>query len=104
MLYIENFSSHINEEVFMASIEQSCDHVALVGRCGRYIYANKSYCDNCGYSKDYILGKRSNLLKSGKLDNKFYSKLWLRLLDRKIVDATFLTSSNIISANSLTSH
>ncbi|MHB8579482.1 MAG: PAS domain-containing sensor histidine kinase [Ignavibacteriaceae bacterium] len=57
-------------------VEQTDGLVSITNKNGIFEYVNPSFEKFTGYSKDEILGKSSNILKSGKHDNQFYSTLW----------------------------
>ena len=58
------------------AIGQSHSCVALCDLEGYFIYVNPKYCELSGYSKAELLGKHSNIFKSGKHSNQFYKDLW----------------------------
>ena len=90
MLSTEVYSSQVSYDILIESIEQSSDHIAIVNKNGEYVYVNKSYVDNSGYSRDFLLNKKISLLKSEKQDDKFYAQLWSNLLNNKKFDAIFI--------------
>jgi diguanylate cyclase (GGDEF)-like protein/PAS domain S-box-containing protein len=90
MLSTEVYSSQISYNILFESIEQSSDHIAIVNKNGEYVYINKSYVENSGYNRDFLLNKKISLLKSEKQDDKFYSQLWSNLLNNKKFDAVFI--------------
>ena len=47
-------------------------------------FANDSYCELSGYSRNDLIGKRTNILKSGKHDANFYKELWETISSKKI--------------------
>jgi two-component system, NarL family, sensor histidine kinase NreB len=59
-----------------AALEQSADSVFITNRAGEIEYVNKSFTEITGYTESEALGKRGNLLKSGKHKPNFYKKLW----------------------------
>ncbi len=58
------------------AIEQSHASVVITNTEGIIEYTNKKFTEVSGYDTDEILGKKSNILKSGVHDNKFYKELW----------------------------
>jgi PAS domain S-box-containing protein len=46
-------------------------------------YVNNSFERISGYSQSEAIGKKSNILKSGKHPNEFYKKLWHKILKEK---------------------
>ncbi len=50
---------------------------------GKIIYVNPAYERISGYSKEELLGRNPNLLKSGMHDKEFWAKIWKRILGGK---------------------
>lgn len=42
---------------------------------------NETLCEITGYSRDELIGKKPNILSSGKQSKAFYSEMWRNLLD-----------------------
>lgn len=57
-------------------IEQSEDAIVITDLDGNILYVNPAFTKLTGYSKDEVIGKNMNILKSGKHDELFYKKLW----------------------------
>lgn len=57
-------------------VEQIDDSVAITDKKGNITYANQAFYNLSGYSKDEVIGKKLNLLKSGRHTMKFYEDLW----------------------------
>ena len=47
---------------------------------GKIIFVNPAYERVSGYSKEELIGRNPNLLKSGMHDKEFWSKIWSRIL------------------------
>jgi len=58
------------------AIEQSHASVLITNTEGIVEYANKKFTEVSGYSFDEILGKKSNILRSGIHNEEFYKELW----------------------------
>ncbi len=50
---------------------------------GKIIYVNPAYERISGYSKEELIGRNPNLLKSGMHDREFWEKIWTRILSGK---------------------
>lgn len=59
--------------------QQALDKTAIVGITdlrGNIIYVNDKFCEISKYSREELLGKNHNILKSGHHDLDFYKDLW----------------------------
>ena len=43
---------------------------------GNILYVNNSFVNSSGYSYKELIGKNTNVLKSGEMSDTFYSELW----------------------------
>lgn len=59
-----------------AVFENTRDGVMTVDANLRIIHINQAFTDITGYSKEEALGKSSNLLRSGRHDQAFYTQMW----------------------------
>jgi PAS domain S-box-containing protein len=57
-------------------IEQAVESVVITDPDGVINYVNPAFEKNTGYAPDEVLGKRPNILRSGKHDDVFYRQLW----------------------------
>lgn len=69
---------HSEEQVrkFSSAIEQIADAVMITDVDGRIEYVNPSFEEMTGYRRAEVLGRPSNVLKSGKQGKAFYRRLW----------------------------
>ncbi len=58
------------------AIEQSASSVVITDTTGRIEYVNPHFTKTTGYTGDEAIGKKVNILKSGKMSPAFYSELW----------------------------
>ncbi len=65
------------------SVEQAADSIIITDLNGVIEYANKSFFELTGYSKEEVLGKTPRIVKSGKHNKKYYKKLWDTILSGK---------------------
>ncbi len=63
-------------QLFETAIEQGAHTVVITDPDGKIEYVNPAFCRNTGYSKDEAIGLTPSVLKSGKLPQSFYKKLW----------------------------
>lgn len=61
------------------AVEQTADSIMITDRNGIIEYINPAFESTTGYSKCQALGKRPNILKSGKLGEAFYRRLWKKI-------------------------
>lgn len=62
------------------ALTQTADMVMITDRHGVIEYVNPAFTQITGYTSNEVLGKKSNLLKSGKQPQDFYRHLWQTLL------------------------
>lgn len=67
-----------DEEILKLSIavEQSANIIMITSIDGTIEYVNKQFSKISGYSKEEVLGKNLNMLKSGFYNDDFYRNLW----------------------------
>ena len=60
----------------VTALEQTADCVIMTDRDGKIEYVNPMFCKTTGYTREEVLGKTPNILKSGRQNKKFYEKMW----------------------------
>lgn len=63
-------------EKLIAAVEQTGEAVVITDLQGAIEFVNPAFEVITGYSKEEIIGKNPNILKSGKHDELFYQELW----------------------------
>jgi PAS domain S-box-containing protein/diguanylate cyclase (GGDEF)-like protein len=63
-------------EMMSRALEQSADTVVITDEQGEIVYVNAAFEEITGYRKDEVIGKNTNILKSGLQEEKFYHSLW----------------------------
>ena len=58
------------------AIQQAADAVMITDRNGIIEYVNPAFESMTGYAREEAVGKKSNLVRSGRHDAAFYSQLW----------------------------
>lgn len=71
-----------NLRVADAAIE-SLEAIVISDANHRIMYINSSYTKLTGYSKEDVLGKTSDIVKSGCHDQAFYKEMWRELRQKK---------------------
>lgn len=70
--------------LLMAALEAAANGIVITDRNGCVIWVNKAFTDLTGYSPDGIIGRKVNILKSGKHDISFYKNLWDTVLSGQV--------------------
>lgn len=70
-------------EVLTQAVEQTADLVMITDKLGIIKYVNASFERISGYSQQEAIGRKSNILKSGKHTKEFYKDLWNKILSGK---------------------
>jgi len=82
---------HNNEELklFYQAVEQSPVSINIINCDGNIEYVNPYFTQVTGYTKEEVIGRNPNILKSGKQDAAFYKDLWDTILSGKIWTGEF---------------
>ena len=75
---------------FSLAIEQTSDWVVITDRLGIIQYANKAVEKITGYSREEIIGKKTNIFKSGKHEKSFYKYMWDTILSGRTFRSIFI--------------
>ncbi len=75
---------------FSHAIEQTADNIMITDKNGLIEYVNTSFEETTGYKRHEVIGKASNIVKSGKMDKTFYLQLWEVLKQGKIFRNVFI--------------
>lgn len=65
------------------AVEQSPTTIAITDTNGTIEYVNQKFCNLTGYSKEELLGRNPNVLKSGHTGNLAYEHVWRKLKSGK---------------------
>jgi PAS domain S-box-containing protein len=65
------------------AVEQSTECIKITDEDGVIQYVNAAFEATTGYSSDEIVGRKPDMLKSGKHDQVFYEKLWTTIVSGK---------------------
>lgn len=74
-------------EKLSSAVKQTGDSVVITDKEGIVEFVNPSFIQLTGYSSEEVIGKKLNILKSGKHNLKFYKKLWDTILSGKTFQA-----------------
>lgn len=70
-----------------SAIQQTDDTVTITDTEGIIHYVNNSFEQKTGYTKEDVVGKMPNVLKSGEHDDAFYENLWSRIKSGNVFKA-----------------
>jgi len=73
-----------------SAIEQTADSVLITDREGTIEYVNPAFEITTGYPSAEVLGRKSNIVKSGRHDKAFYRNLWDTILGGGVFRAVFI--------------
>jgi diguanylate cyclase (GGDEF)-like protein/PAS domain S-box-containing protein len=80
-----------NEQRKLSSaLEQTADTVVITDMNGVIEYVNPSFEANTGYSREEAVGKKPNIMKSGKHPPEFYQTMWQVILQGKVYRDTVI--------------
>lgn len=71
------------------AVEESSDWILMTDREGCITYANKAVERISGYKKGELIGRRTNIFKSGLHDKSFYKELWDTVLSGRTFQHIF---------------
>lgn len=67
-----------------AALESSANAIMIVDREGVITWVNSAFTTLTGYSREEVLGKSPNILKSGRHPPNFYKQLWDTILSGQL--------------------
>ncbi len=73
-----------------SAIEQTADSVIITDRDGVIQYVNSACEETAGFSRNESLGKKPNIVKSGKHKPEFYERLWKTILRGEVFRDVFI--------------
>jgi len=81
VIEIERASAQAQDQLLLNAkmLESSHEGIFITDAGNRFTMVNKAFMEITGYSADELLGKEPHMLKSGRQDADFYSKLWQQL-------------------------
>ncbi|GJQ61473.1 MAG: hypothetical protein SCALA702_05260 [Melioribacteraceae bacterium] len=62
-----------------AAVEQSATSIVITDLDGKIEYVNNKFVEVTGYSKQEVLSKNPNVLKSGEMSSENYARLWAKI-------------------------
>jgi PAS domain S-box-containing protein len=74
---------------YFRAIEQSGSTIVITDTDGKIEYANPRFEQSTGYSIADAIGKKPSLLKSGRQDGEYYSRLWKTIGNGEVWNGEF---------------
>jgi PAS domain S-box-containing protein len=74
----------------LRAIEESPASVIITDRNGLIEYVNTKFCKVTGFTREEAIGNKTNIIKSGLLENELYEKLWQTINSGKEWHGEFL--------------
>lgn len=71
-----NHIPKINPDIYKKIVDFSPSPTLITDTSGTIVYVNEEFCIVTGYSRDEVLGRQPNILKSGQHPDEFYRELW----------------------------
>ncbi len=65
------------------AVEQSPVEVIITDIDGIIQYVNAKFTENTGYTKEYAVGRKTNMVRSGQTPSQYYENLWETLQEGK---------------------
>ncbi len=81
-----------NEEIILKltqAVEQSANVIVITGLDGSIEFVNRSFEILTGYSRDEVLGKNPNILKTDQLSEEVYKELWETITSGNVWEGRF---------------
>lgn len=79
--YLKNESE---KNRLMAAIEQTSESVVISDINSNFQYVNPAFEKTSGYTREEVVGKNLNILKSGAHDEFYYKNMWETLLSKQV--------------------
>ena len=73
-----------------STLEQTADYIMVTDKNGIIEYVNPSFEKNTFFKKEEVLGRKSNILKSGKHDERFYKNMWGTILSGNVFQSVLV--------------
>lgn len=86
----ERKKAEAEKERLMAAINQAAETIVITDIEGTIEYVNPAFERITGYTREEAIGRNPRILKSGKHDAEFYTKLWSTLLRGEIWGGRFI--------------
>jgi len=76
----KGLSPHDEQELLSKALASIASAIFITDAKGSIIWTNPAFCRLSGYARDEILGQKPSLLRSGRQDLHFYTRMWQCIL------------------------
>lgn len=80
----ERKQAEIYVKKLSTAVQQSPSIIVIADTEGKLEYVNPKFTELTGYSNSEVIGRASNILKSGKQDKTFYNEMWKTVMSGKV--------------------
>jgi len=67
-----------------AALQSAANAIVITDRNGKIISVNQAFSKLTGYMQEEVIGKKTNILKSGTQSISFYENLWETILSGQV--------------------
>lgn len=78
--------------ILSSALEQTADLVLITNVEGVIEYVNPAFEVTTGYTREDVIGKKPNILRSGKQETQFYQRLWETILRGDVFSDVFINA------------
>jgi diguanylate cyclase (GGDEF)-like protein/PAS domain S-box-containing protein len=65
-----------NIRILSMAVQQSANSIMITDPEGNIVFVNRRFLSQTGYEESEIIGKKSNIVKSGRQSDEFYKDIW----------------------------
>jgi len=80
----QGYENLLREQKYYLEVMNQHDIVSSADVSGNIVEVNDKFCEISGYSRDELIGKNHNVLKSGNHPEEFYSDMWKTISSGKV--------------------
>lgn len=78
--------------ILSSALEQTADLIMITDAEGKIEYVNPAFEVTTGFTREELLGKQANMLRSGKHSVEFYRNLWQTILNGQVFSDVFINT------------
>ncbi len=73
-------TKYLNDLKQYKNVMDESSIVSITDPMGHIIYVNDKFCEICGYSREFLIGKRHNIMRHPDTPNDLFKDLWTTIL------------------------
>ncbi|MGE4319288.1 MAG: cache domain-containing protein [Deferribacterales bacterium] len=73
-------TKYLNDLKQYKNVMDESSIVSITDPMGHITYVNDKFCEICGYSREYLIGKRHNIMRHPDTPNELFKDLWTTIL------------------------